>query len=377
MNLKSLFGLKATSDLSSELHTIAERVSTAAGCQSLAEELEQQRQAEQNMGPRASLLRRQIDELSRLQKGHAIAEDRARVAAVVKRDTDAASKTLKAAESKLKAANEASKQAASALADRVVEIDQLRSDLAELHAAADTAVEIASKGFADAFATVGVSVEGEAAAFDAVKNAQAHRATCGDFLAARIKVREADLGILQKASRDAESAVSDARDDINRARLQLARVEYDQAAQLLVDAFIKARAIRSTDSAGRSFSMSTLHNLELAFADPERAVNGAQLIGESGRVRDWVMVDMIKTFAPADLELLSAGLPAPKQVEEPLDLPNPNLYLDGSTEHMQATIDLQKATKHMGAEEAESVRNRLWVQASLQRKAQTYEPLAR
>lgn len=377
MNLKSLFGLKAASDVSPELQAMAERVSTAAGCEALAEELEQQlSQSAAGDIPRNSVLRRKLAELARLRKAHAIAQDRVRVTAVVKRDQDAASKALKAAEAKLKAAGEAAAKAAAALADRTAEVDRMKQDLAELHAAADKAVEIARKGFADAVAADDVSAEGEAAAFAAIKKAQAHRETCGELQTARIKSREAGLSDLQRASADASGAIAQAQDDLSLARLQLARVEYDQAAQSMVDAYIKQLSLSSFGSDGRAFKGSAIHELDLTFASAERAVLGSQLIGESGRVSGYVLADMAAALKPADLALLTTEIPAPKQPERPLDLPNPFLHLEGSNEHTVADIELKKATKGMSESEFENVRNRLRVQASEQRLAQAWTPLA-
>lgn len=377
MNLKSLFGLKAASDVSPELQAMAERVSTAAGCEALASELEQQL-SEGVTGdiPRNSMLRRQLAELSRLRKAHAIAEERVRVAAAVKRDQDAASKALKAAEAKLKAANDAATKAAAALAERADEVSRMKQDLAELHAAADKAVEIARKGFADAMEAGNVGAEGEAAAFDAVKKAQTHRATCGDLLVARINNRETGLLELQRASAGAASAVTQAQDEVSEARIHLARVEWDQAAQVLVDAYIKLLSLRTVNSAGRAFAGSTIHKPDVTFASAERAVMGSQLIGESGRVRDYVLLDMAKTLAPADLELLATAAPSPKQPEAPLDLPNPFMHMEGSIENMQAMAGLKRATTRMTKAEFEDVCDRLRVQAGAAIPGRAWEPLA-
>lgn len=366
MNLKSLFGLKAASDVSPELQAMAERVSTAAGCEALAEELEQQlSQSAAGDIPRNRVLRRKLAELARLRKAHAIAQDRVRVAAVVKRDQDAASKALKAAEAKLKAAGEAAAKAAAALADRTAEVDRMKQDLAELCAAADKAVEIARKGFADAAATDDVSAEAEAAAFAAVKKAQAHRETCGELQTARIKIREAGLSDLQRASADASGAIAQAQDDLSLARLQLARVEYDQAAQSMVDAYIKQLSLNSFGSDGRAFKGSAIHELDLTFASAERAVLGSQLIGESGRVRGYVLEDMATALKPADLALLTTEIPAPKQPERPLDLPNPFLHVEGSLDHGQVMGELKRATVGMSEAEFYGLCDRLRAQAGV------------
>ncbi|MDQ7745674.1 hypothetical protein [Hydrogenophaga pseudoflava] len=366
MNLKSLFGLKTASDVSPELQAMAERVSTAAGCEALAEELEQQ--LSQNAAgdiPRNSVLRRKLAELARLRKAHAIAQDRVRVAAVVKRDQDTASKALKAAEAKLKAAGEATAKAAAALADRTAEVDRMKQDLTELHAAADKAVEIARKGFADAVAADDVSAEGEAAAFAAVKKAQAHRETCGELQTARIKSREAGLSDLQRASADASGAIAQAQDDLSLARLQLALVEYDQAAQSMVDAYIKQLSLSSFGSDGRAFKGSAIHELDLTFASAERAVLGSRLIGESGRVRGYALADMATALKPVDLALLTTEIPAPKQLERPLDLPNPFMHVEGSVDHGQVMGELKRATVGMSEAEFYGLCDRLRAQAGV------------
>lgn len=341
MNIKSLFGLKASSELSPKLQAMADRVSTAGGCDALAAELEPLLQAER-IGPRANLLRSQLGELDRIKRSHVIADERARVAAVVKRDQDAASKALKSAESRLKAATEAAGKAAAALAARTAEIGRMSTDLAELHAAADKAIELARKGFADAMEAGDVGGDGGAAAFAAVKKAQAHRASVGDLLRARIDNRKTGLADLERANTEAVESVTQAQDDVSLARVQLARVEYDQAAQSMVDAYVNLLSVRSTDSAGRLFPGRRIPAPSLNFASAERAVRGDQLIDETGRVRDWVLSDMSKAIAPADLVLLTAQLQEPAP-EVPVVLPNPLDHVPGSIEYESALLAVKRA----------------------------------
>ena len=374
MNLKSILGLKGSPAVSAEGQAIADRVSTAAGCQALFEELTQQRQAEPNISPRAGLLRRQLAELARIQNGHAIAEDRQRAAAAVKRDMGGAAKSLKDAEARLKSANDAAGRAGTALAERASLVDRLNQELTELHAVADKAVDIARSGFNDA--VTAQDQTGETTAADELRKAQQNRASCGESLTTRIKAHEAERQRLARESATATGEARQAQDDVNLARLQLARVEYDQAAQLMIDAFVKVRSLRAADSSGRAFGQSTIHNLDLTIASPELVAWGDRLVGESGRVRDWVLGDMAKTLAPADLALLTTGLPATKQPEEPLDLPNPFLHLHGSIDHSQAMAGLKRATAGMSEAEFEGVCNRLRVQASQSIPGRSLEPLA-
>lgn len=375
MNIKSLLGLKATTNVSNEVQGLADRVSTAAGCDALIEELTQQHKSEPTLGPRAGLLRRQLEELARIQKGHAIAQDRQRAAAVVKRDMDTAAKSLKAAEVRLKSASDAADHAGAALAERLGLIDRLNQELAELHAAADKAVGIARSGFNDA--VTAQDQTSETTAFDDLRKAQLNRATCGESLTTRIKAHEAERQRLEREIATATGEASMAQDDVNLARMQLARVEYDQAAQQLIDAFVKVRSLRASNSSGQAFSLSTLHNLDLTITNPERVACGGQLVGESGRLRDFVLVGMAKTLAPVDLVLLTTVLPEPKPAEEPLDLPNPYLYMEGTNEFSSLMVSLTQATKGMSPEEAEVAHGRLKVQSSYQRRAQIYEPLRR
>lgn len=371
MNLKSILGLKATPALSTEAQAIAERVSTAEGCQTLANELNRQREALPVSSAGTSLLRRQLEELNRVMKGHAIATDRQRAVAVLKRDMDRESKSLKAAESRLKAANDVAGQAAVVLAERAALVNRLKLELVELHNAADKAVEIARSGFNDALAADDVTDADEAAAFEAVKEAEHYRATCGESLASRIKGHDDARQRLEQASDEASAAARKAQDDVSLCRLQLARVEYDDAAQQMIDAAIKVRALRNADSSGQTFALSTIHPMDLTIASADRVTWGDQLCGESGRVREYVLVDMAKALPPANLELLAAPVPEPKEPEKPLDLPNPFLHLKDSFEHMHATRDLQSATKGMSGAEVESVRNRLRAQAQQQLLAQS------
>ena len=342
MNLKSILGLKATPALSTEAQAIADRVSTAEGCQTLANELSQQREALPTVSADASLLRRKLEELARVMKGHAIATDRPRAAAVLKRDMDSASKSLKAAEARLKSVNEAASLAGAALAERAALVNRLNMELVELHAAADKAVEIARSGFNDAMATGDVGADGETAAFDAVKKAQHYRATCGESLASRIKGHDAERQRLEEASNEASAAARQAQDEVSLCRLQLARVEHDDAAQKMIDAAIKVRALRNADSSGQAFALSTIHPMDLTIASTERVTWGDKLCGESGRVRDYVLVEMAKAMAPANLELLAAPV-APVVPEPAAVLPDPFSFLPGSIEFENAQRAFERA----------------------------------
>jgi len=375
MNLKSILGLKASPTVSREAESIAARISTVAGCQALSEELTQQLQALTGPSPRGSLLRRKLEEISRIQKGHEIAEDRLRATAVIKHDMDAANKALKAAEARLKAARQAANQAGRVLAERSAVIDGLSRQLASVHAAADSAVEAAQGGF-DAAVIAGDQVA-ESAAFDELKKARQHRATCGESLSARIKAHEGERDRLERESAAAERDARDALDALNLARKQLARVESDQAAQLMIDAYVKLRAVPNADSAGRSFPGSTVHAMDLTVSSSERVAWGSKLVGESGRLRDYVLVEMSRTVMPADLDLLAEELPPPKEVEPPLDLPNPFKFMGGSLERSAAEADLSRAIAGMSADERETIRNRLKVQAYQSRPATNLQPLPR
>ncbi|NWF44433.1 hypothetical protein F3K02_04080 [Hydrogenophaga sp. D2P1] len=351
MNLKSILGLKTTPALSTEAQAIADRVSTAEGCQALADELNRQREALPVPSAGASLLRRKLDELSRVMKGHAIATDRPRAAAVLKRDMDSASKSIKAAEARLKSASEAASLASGALAERVALVNRLNLELVELHAAADKAVEIARSGFKDALAADDATDADEAAAFDTVKEAEHHRATCGESLASRIKGHDNECQRLEQASAEASAAARQAQDDVSLCRLQLARVEYDEAAQQMIDAAIKVRALRNADSSGQAFALSTIHPMDLTIASIDRVTWGDKLCGESGRVRDYVLVEMAKAMAPANLELLAASV-APVVPEPAAVLPDPFSFLPGSMEFHNALQEVERA--RVGADRYEA-----------------------
>ena len=375
MNLKSILGLKASPVVSREAESIAARISTVAGCQALSEELTQQLQALTGPSPRGSSLRRKLEEIVRIQKGHEIAEDRQRAAAVIKRDMDAANKALKAAEARLKAARQTAIQAGRVLAERSALIDGLNRQLAAVHAAADSAVEAARGGF-DAAVIAGDQVA-ESAAFDELKKARQHRATCGESLNARIKAHEGERERLERESAAADRDACEALDALNQAHHHLARIEYDQAAQLVIDAYAKWLSVPKADSAGRLFPGSTIHKMDLTVSNPDRVAWGSRLVGESGRVRDYVLADMAKVLPPADLDLLAEELPPPKEVEPPLDLPNPFKFMGGSLERSADEADLSRAIAGMSADERETVRNRLKVQAYESRQATNYQPLQR
>lgn len=351
MNLKSLFGLKPASDLSPKLQAIAERIATAEGCRAFADELGQQLQQLPSGSRESRVLRRKLEELARIQKAHTIAADRQRVAEVVKRDHDAATKALKGAESRRKTAADQARAAAAAYRERAGLVARLQSELAELIAAADRAVQIAQGGVDEAVGSETTNPAAEQAAFDALAKAQAHRVTCGESLGARISAHQAEARRLEMVSAQAREALTAAEDDVNLCRLQLVRVEHDQALQAYLDVYLKLRTIRPADNTGRAFPLSTIHNPVVTFASKDRAVLGDRVCGESMRVLDWVLADMVGTAVPPNLTMLAEALPE-AETEAPAPLPNPFEFTPGSVQYENAVFAVERA--RVGAEEHEA-----------------------
>ena len=331
MNIKTFFGIKSTAQVSPSEAAMAERVSTAAGCQALVEELTQQQQAAPGASVRASSLRRKLEELARLQKGHAIEADRQRVAAVVKRDQDSAAKALKAAEARLKSAQAAAGKAGQSHGERAALIARLNLALVELQATADQALKAAAAALHEVVLAGGE----QSTAFDAHEKARLYRATCGDQLAATIKIHQDELSRMEQSSSAAAAELQGAQDDVDQCRLAVARVEYDQAAQGLVDAFIKMRALRHTDSTGRLFPGTTIQDPNVTFASKERAVWGDQVCGTSSGLHGYALAAMARTLAPADIATLVE--PMERETPEPeAALPDPFSFIPGSDQFHNA-----------------------------------------
>lgn len=326
--IKTLIGIKSNPEQSPAMKAMAERVSTLAGCQALEHELTQRRQALPSHARAARQLARKIEELQRLQKGLAVSADRQRLADVVKADQEDGSKALKAAESKLTTATEAAALADAQQAERAALVDQLNQELAALHTQADQAVTSAEARLREVI-TSGADQAAEVAAFDDLKKAQLHRATCGESLAVRIKGHETELRRLQGAAADATAQQQAAQDAVTLCRVKLARVAYDVAVQGLLDAFVTLRALPATDSTGKPHALSEVHTPVVTFASKDRALLGERVCGESQRVRDWALADLANVQRPANLVLLAEPLaddtPEPEQA-----LPNPYSFTPGS-----------------------------------------------
>lgn len=337
MNIKNFFGIKSTAQVSPSEAAIAERVSTVAGCQALVEELTRQQQAGPGAFVRSSSLRRKMEELARLQNRHAIEVDRQRVAAVVKRDQDSAAKALKAAEARLKMAQAAAGKAGQSHDDRAALIARLNLALVELHATADQALKAAEAALNEVVLTGG----DESTAFNAHEKARLYRETCGDQLAATIKIHQDELHRMERASSAAVAELQVAQDDVDQCRLAVARVEYDQAAQDLVDAFIKMRALRHTDSTGRLFPMTAIQDPNVTFALKERAVWGHRVCGEHSGLHGYALADMARALAPANLAMLAE--PIPQETPGPeAALPDPFSFTPGSVQYHNAVDELER-----------------------------------
>ena len=329
MNIKNFFGIKSTAQVSPSEAAMAERVSTAAGCQALVEELTQHQQAAPGASLRASSLRRKLEELGRLQKAHAIEADRQRVAAVVKRDQDSAAKALKAAEARLKSAKDTADRAAQSHSERAAQVASMNKKRGELDAASDKAVETAEAAFKE----VVLSGGDQAPAFEALQKVRVQKSD--QLLALSIKIHQDQLSRMEQASSAAAAELQGAQDDVDQCRLAVARVEYDQAAQGLVDAFIKMRALRHTDSTGRLFPGTTIQDPNVTFASKERAVLGDQVCGTSSGLHGYALAAMARTLAPADLATLVE--PMERETPEPeAALPDPFSFPAGSVQFQNA-----------------------------------------
>lgn len=354
MNLKNLFSIKTKTEQSPAIKAMATRVGTLAGCEDLAQELHQQLDAHPANSAASRQLNRKLAELQRLQTGLAIDEDRLRVAAVVKRDQDEYAKALKAAEARLKTATEAATHAEANRAGRSAIVEQLGEELLALRSQADQAVNTAETHLR-AVITGDTGEAHELEAFEALKKAQAHQKTCSEPLAARLAGHEAELQRLESVANDTAAQLSAAQDAVTLCRLQLARLEYDQAAQLVVDAYLKFRALPSADSTGQSFRMFSLPPVNLTFASRERAVMGGQLCGEHAGLREFALADLAKALQPADLALLAEPLTSENPPAGDAAPASPFSYLPGSMEYANA-IEAQKRSAMGPAQHEASLR---------------------
>ena len=351
MKFKNLFGGKTTPEVNPAAQSMAERVSTMAGCEALEQELVKRLETMSSGTSEFRLLRKQIDELKRLKSGLSIAADRVRVAGVVKRDREDAAKALKAAEARLHSLTDAATLADDARAERAAIVSDLSQELAALHAQADQAVAVAERSLRELIASSKHDADAEAAAFDALRKAQLSRASCGEAVAFRLKGHEAEMARLEQAAAEASEQVQTAQDEVNLRRLQLARVEYDQATQGFIDAYLSMRAMPSADSSGTLFPLSTIQTPKVTFASKERVVLGERLCGESAGLRDWVLADMPRAMAPANLALLTEE-PAEVRPDPEAPLPDPNSFLAGSMAYENAKVALE--IRRIGREQYEA-----------------------
>lgn len=352
MNLKNLLRGKTTTDESTALEAMAGRLATLAGCQALEQELTALQLAQPGFSRQKQQLRRKLEELQRVQQALAMEEDRTRVAAVVKADRDEATKAVKAAEQRLKAAQDASAAAAENCAARQTTIDQIGHQLAELIAQADQEVAAAEAVVRDVITDGQQGAQTEIDAFASLKRAQLHRATCGDALGARVGEHEAELRRLEVVARAADAKRQAAQDDYNLWRLKLARIDYDQAAQQAVDAYLKMRGLPQSDCSGRAFALSNVPPLNLTFASRERAVLGSKVCGEHAGLREFALADLARALQPANVAMLAEPLCSEDEQEADAPPPSPFSHLPGSTEYENA----QEAQRRfaMGAEQYEA-----------------------
>ncbi len=353
MNLKSIIFGKSTPEESPAIKAMAARVSTLAGCQALESELTQRLQAAPVMSSAARQVRRKLDELQRLGRALALEEDRKRLAGVVKADQDEGGKALKVAEAQTVAAGEAAAHAEARCAERASLVDQLNQELAAMWTNADQVVADAEGKLREVITGGTADQAAEVAAFDNLKKAQLHRATCGEALAARIKGHAAELHHLQSLAADAAARHRSAQDAVTLCRVNLARVAYDVAVQGLLDAFVKLRALPATDSTGKAHGLSAVNPPVVTFASKDRALLGDLVCGDSLRVRDHALVDLAVALRPADLALLAEPLAKEEPGREPEPvLPNPHSFVPGSVQFENAQAAQKRQA--MGAEAHEA-----------------------
>lgn len=352
MNIKSFLRFKAAVQVAAQHNAMAERVATLAGCLALEQELTQQLLAYPGFSSPARDLRRKLDELQRIQKALAMDADRARVAGVIQSDREEATKGLKAAEARIKTLRIAAATAAEHCASRTATIEQLNQQLAALSLQADQAVAVAEAAVREVITSGKHDAEAEAQAFAKLKEAQLQRATGSGDLPARLREHEAELRRLEDAANAAAMQVEAAQDDWNLWSLKLARVDYDQAAQLAVDAYLNMRKLPHADRAGQNFALPNVPPVALTFASRDRAVLGGKVCGEHAGLREFALADLAKALQPANLALLVAPIAIEPLATAEVAPPDPHIYIPGSTDFENAKEEQKRFA--MGAERYEA-----------------------
>lgn len=335
MNLKSILGLKATATISNEHEAMADKAATLKGCGVLVSALESALSATPTDRRAHRHIVRQLEEARRVLKGHVIEADRARMISVHKRDTDAARAAQSAADKAMAQAEAAAGAAAQARNAMEERISPITTQLATERRAADAKVDAAREAFAKVMS--GPADEAaEAASAKALRDAQTDRKDAGATLTLRLDSLTAELRRLEQVEQLAASARAAASTAVAEARAEAARVAFDIAAQGALDAHLKCMHVRSSATSAHSPKP-----FNLFFYSSERVLWGAQLCGDNGELRDWVIGDMAKCQREADLVLLCSG--APEEVkEQPAVLANVHDFIAGSVEFQNAQLQQER-----------------------------------
>jgi len=291
---------------------IAKRLETLEGCDAYLNELQKIKaghaantQITRHFNGKIELVKRAAERLR-------LVAERKAVSAAIAASKSAAINAIKAAENALAVADNVSANAPQACAAMEARIAPLSARVAELRQSAAQRLQAAQARFDDVMAQPSADEKAERDASQALIEAKRESAESGVAECLRLDKLALHLQTLKAAEEAANQARSEAAQGLNQALAALALVEYDDARQLMVDAyFVVVQAALPT---GGKLPGHRVPDAPLVdFSQAKHATGARDALGKT--INQYALDLMARNLTPINLDVLAA--PLPEQIAEP------------------------------------------------------------
>jgi len=312
MNIFSTFPRPKQAKTTSPNAAIAKRLETPDGCDAYLSELQKIKAVHAANVHIALHVEHQIEQVTRAAARLLLEAERKAVTAAIAASKSVATSAIKAAESALAVADSGSADAAQTYAATVARMAPLSALVLELRQSAAQRVQAAQTRFDEVMGQTSADEKAERDASQTLIEAKRESAESGAAECLRLDKLASQLEALKTVEEAATRARSEAAEALNQARAALALVEFDDARQLMIDAyFVADQAVESAGGRVRGHSVPDAPSVD--FSQAAHALGGGRALGRS--LPDYVLVAMARTLRPINLDFLAA--PLPEQIAEP------------------------------------------------------------
>jgi|GEM_PF-5892293 len=312
MNIFPTFPRAKQAKTTSPNAAIAKRLETPQGCDVYLSELQKIKAVHAANAQIKRHVEHQIELVTRAAARLLLEAERKAVSAEIAASKSAATSAIKAAENALAVADSVSANAPQACAAMEARMVPLSARVAELRQSAAQRVQAAQARFDEVMAQPSADEKSERDASQTLIEAKRESAEAGAAECLRLNKLASQLEALKTAEEAATRACSEAAEALNQALAALALVEFDDARQLMIDAyFVVVQAAWPTGGKVPGHHVPGAPLVD--FSQAKHAIGASYASGKT--IGQYTLDVMAKNLTPINLDYLAA--PLPEQIAEP------------------------------------------------------------